>query len=79
MRQGAKRSKAQMEAKREKNLCYQGIQVPRGRGVGNIECLEVPLEFFEHLYILFYQPRFNDIETIFLPQQSTSPSLFSSQ
>ena len=63
-------------------LSWGGVRVARDRGVGSvgsIVCTEVSSEFFEHLYILFYQPRFIDIKATFLPQQNTSPSLLSSQ
>ena len=62
-----------------KNSDYHGVRIPKARGVWSIECLEVLSEFFEHLYIFFYQPRFIDIKAAFLPQKKPSPSLFSSQ
>jgi hypothetical protein len=68
-----------MGPKERKNPGYQEVRVPRGSGVGSIASPEVPPELFEHLYILFYQPRFIDLKAAFLPQQNTSPSLFSSQ
>jgi hypothetical protein len=54
-----------------KGLEYQG-----GRGVGSIACPEVPPGFFEDLYILFYQPRFIDTKTTFLPQQTLTTKIY---
>jgi len=71
MRQCIKRIKvpmASMGVKEWKNPIYQGVRVPRGKGVGSRACPELSQELFEHLYILFYQPRFIDIEATFLPQ-----------
>jgi hypothetical protein len=40
-------------AKEGKKPSYQGVRVPRGRSVGSMECSEVPLGLFEHLWILW--------------------------
>jgi hypothetical protein len=63
-------------------VCGQGREeanLPSGGGVGNKACPEVSPELLDHLYILFYKPRFIDIESTFLTQQNTRTSLFSSQ
>lgn len=71
-------SNGQYGAKEVEKEATRGVEC-HGLGVwGNIANLKILLEICEHLYDLFHQPRFIDIEATFLPRHNVSPCLFSS-
>jgi hypothetical protein len=82
MRQGIKISKvsmASMGSRRGRTQAIKGLEY-QGVGVLEIYCAQrFPWIFFEHLCILFYQPRFTDIKATFLHQQNASSSMLNSQ
>lgn len=81
MKQGAWSSRALMASmglRRYKKPSHKGVWVPWCWCVGHRACLEILAEIFEHSYVLFYQHKFINTETVLFPQHNASSSLVSS-